>query len=142
MEPIRYDPWVNITVWIQYDYDDTNVTDGTIVINGESFAYNAGSGNWTAIFSNSTASGAEWNTTVAAGNTEGITDVNQNSKSVSFIWDSLTITISNPTDQRQDLNANASGIVVSAVRDYDSSAFDGSITLNKTDYNGDGTHKI
>ncbi|GAH32684.1 unnamed protein product, partial [marine sediment metagenome] len=80
--------------------------------------------------------------TVAAGNTEGITDVNQNSKSVSFIWDSLTITISNPTDQRQDLNANASGIVVSAVRDYDSSAFDGSITLNKTDYNGDGTHKI
>ena len=124
----------NVSVWIQYEYDSTNVTDGTIVINSDSYAYNAGSGNWTALFSNATASDATWDTIVASGNTYGITYENQNGKSQKVIWDSLTITMTGPSDNRIDINVNASGIGMSAIRDYDSSGFDGTLTLNDTTY--------
>ncbi|MFW9965404.1 MAG: hypothetical protein ACFFCX_17660, partial [Candidatus Sifarchaeia archaeon] len=48
-------------------------------------------------------------------------------------------TIVGPTNNRQNINANASGIIVSAVYDYDGAVFDGTFTLNNTDFDGDGT---
>jgi hypothetical protein len=81
-----------------------------------------------------------WGYTVSSvsGDTHGITVISSNDETY-MIWDSITVTMTNPTDQRGNLNANATGIVVSAIYDYDSSAFDGTFTLNQTDYNGDGT---
>jgi hypothetical protein len=49
-----------------------------------------------------------------------------------IIWDSLIISITNPTDQRINLNENATGISVSAIYSYDSAPFDGIINLNNT----------
>ena len=73
------------------------------------------------------------------------------------IWDSLTVTITNPTDQRINIGANATGMIVSAIWDYDSETYDGTLTLNDTTYdygsvgiyyytvtvgNGDDTYEI
>ena len=128
--------WINVTV--QYESDSSTVTDGTIVINGYSFSH-LGSGIWRHNRTESSAGDIDFDTLVASGNIRGITVVNQNGQSQLAIWDSLTITITGPTDNRQNLNANASGIIVSAIWDYDSETFDGTFTLNNTDYNGDGT---
>ncbi|MFX1482859.1 MAG: hypothetical protein ACFFCP_06675 [Promethearchaeota archaeon] len=48
------------------------------------------------------------------------------------IWDSLVITFTDPTDSRIDVGANATGITVSVVHAYDSTAFDGSLILNNS----------
>ena len=125
----------NVSVWVQYDYDDTNVTDGTVTINGQSLAYNAGSGNWTALFMNTTVSDATWNVVVVAGNTHGITDVNQNGKTYTVIWDALIAWVTPVTDQRIDIGANATGMVLWANYSYDSAAYDGTLQLNDTTYN-------
>jgi hypothetical protein len=128
---------VLINVWLQYDFDDTNVTDGTVLINSETYTY-LSNGNFTAEFSNATASSATWNTVVITGNAHGIMGVNQNSKSQNFKWDSLIIGLTDPTDQRQNLNANATGIAQTAIYALGGS-YDGTLELNNTDYNGDGT---
>jgi len=132
---------VNVTVWIQYDYDDTNVTDGTVTVNGQTFDYLSG-GIWNATFENATASFADWDTVVTAGNTHGITSVNQNSKHQEFVWDSVVVSFAGPTDNRQNLDANASGIVVTLTLAYNGTAHGGAATLNDTDYVGDSVVEI
>ena len=108
-----------------YDYDST-AFDGTFSMNNTDY-----NGDGTVV---------RWGYTVSSvsGDTHGITAISSNDETY-MIWDSITITITDPSDQRDNLNANATGIVVSAIYDYDSSVFDGSFTLNQTDYNGDGT---
>jgi hypothetical protein len=64
----------------------------------------------------------------------GITVIRQNAETF-CIWDSLTITITDPFDQRVNFDTNASGIVVSAIYDYDNSPFDGTLSLNNTQFN-------
>ena len=46
----------------------------------------------------------------------------------------MTITITNPVDQHIDINTNASGIVVTAVYDYDSAPYGGTLSLNDTTF--------
>ncbi|MBY8998416.1 MAG: hypothetical protein KGD60_11850, partial [Candidatus Thorarchaeota archaeon] len=108
-----------------YDYDGT-AFDGTFLMNNTDY-----DGDGTAV---------RWGYTVSSisGGTHGITWISTNDDTY-HIWDSVTITIVGPTDNRQDVNANATGILVSAVYDYDGAVFDGSFTMNNTDYNGDGT---
>ncbi|MBY8999113.1 MAG: hypothetical protein KGD60_15445, partial [Candidatus Thorarchaeota archaeon] len=76
--------------------------------------------------------------TSVSGDTYGITAIGTNDATW-CIFDSVTISMTDPSDQRDNLNANATGIIVTAIYDYDSSVFDGSFTMNNTDYNGDGT---
>ncbi|MBY8999279.1 MAG: hypothetical protein KGD60_16390, partial [Candidatus Thorarchaeota archaeon] len=114
-----------IVVSAVYDFDGSTF-DGILTLNQTDY-----DGDGTVV---------RWGYTVvsAAGDTYGITTINVNDETY-MIWDSLTITITGPTDNRQNLNANASGIVVSAIYDYDGAVFDGTITLNNTDFDGDGT---
>lgn len=51
-----------------------------------------------------------------------------------YVADSVTITFTGPTDQRVNTGVNASALMVSAVYDFDSAAYDGSLTLNNTTY--------
>ncbi|MFW9837004.1 MAG: hypothetical protein ACFFE7_05760 [Candidatus Thorarchaeota archaeon] len=108
-----------IVVSAVYDYDGT-IFDGTLTLNNTQFTY-------------VTAQRQDYTVQSVSGGTHGITAISVND--VTFcIWDSLTISITDPADQRQNINVNASGIVVSAVYDYDGSSFDGTLTLNNTQF--------
>ena len=115
----------DIVVTAVYDYDGTSF-DGSFILNNTDF-----DGDGTAV---------KWGYTVlsVSGDSYGITTISSNDETF-MIWDSVTITITGPTDNRQNLNANASGIIISAAYDYDGAAFDGTFTLNNTDFDGDGT---
>jgi hypothetical protein len=102
-----------------YDFDDT-VFDGTLTLNDTTFDYGiVGRRGYTV----STASLGLHRVSLI-----GINDATY------CIWDSLTVTITDPLDQRININTNASAIVVSAIYDYDGSPFDGSITLNNSQF--------
>ena len=101
-----------------YDYDGSLYT-GTLVLNNTLFQY-------------SVAQRQDYTVNTALGNDAyGITAISSNDATF-CIWDSLSIYISDPTDQRISINTNASGIAVSATYDYDSSTFDGVLLLNDT----------
>ena len=102
-----------------YDYDGS-VFDGILTLNNTQFSY-------------PTAQRQGYAIDFISGGTHGITAVSTSDETW-CIWDSLTISITNPTDQRINVNLNASGIVVTATYDYDSSLFDGILTLNDTTY--------
>ena len=69
-----------------------------------------------------------------SGDTDGITIISTNDETY-CIWESITITITGPTDNRIDISTNASGIMVSGTYDYHATSYDGSLTLNDTTYN-------
>jgi hypothetical protein len=108
-----------IVVTAVYDYDLT-LFDGTLTLNNSQFVY-------------STAQIQYYTVQSASGDSYSITTISTNDVTY-CIWDSLTVTITGPTDDRININTNASGIVVSAVYDYDSTAFDGTLTLNNTQF--------
>jgi hypothetical protein len=108
-----------ITVSATYDYDGLPF-DGTLTLNNTLFQYG-------------TAQIQYYTVQTAGGGTYGITVISSNDMTW-CIWDSLTITITDPSDQRQNINVNATGIVVSAIYDYDGTPFDGSFTLNNTQF--------
>jgi hypothetical protein len=120
---------VNIDVTIEYEYDDTPVTDGTVAINGLS-ATHQGSGVWRAVDTEATVVLNTYNSVVCAANTEGITSVNQNSQSVDVIWDRVQVQLYSVSDSRVGLNDNVN-IDVTLVYDYDNAAVtDGTVTIN------------
>ncbi len=108
-----------IVVTAVYNYDSAPF-DGTLALNNTQFSYPAAQIQWYTVLS-------------ASGGTYGITVISSNDVTY-CIWDSLTISVSDPLDQRININANASGIVVSVVYDYDGSLFDGILTLNNTQF--------
>ncbi|MHA2302974.1 MAG: hypothetical protein ACXACD_18665, partial [Candidatus Thorarchaeota archaeon] len=107
-----------IVVGANYDYDGTGY-DGTLTLNNTQFSYT------TTQRQGYTVSGANGD------DTYGITVISINDETY-CIWDSLTISITDPTDQRININNNASGIVVTAIYDYDLSPYDGTFNLNDT----------
>jgi len=102
-----------------YDYDDS-VFDGTLTLNDTTFDYG-------------TIGRRGYTVSLAAGGTHGVSVIGVNDATY-CIWDSLTATIANPPDQRINIGTNASGVIVSAIYDYDGSAFDGTLTLNNTQF--------
>jgi hypothetical protein len=80
-------------VWIQYEYDSTNVTDGSVTVNGISFTWLSG-GNWTVDYDQAFAGTITLNSLQASGNTHGITVENQNGQSLTQTWDCLSWDIS------------------------------------------------
>ncbi|MHA2313333.1 MAG: hypothetical protein ACXADF_17740, partial [Candidatus Thorarchaeota archaeon] len=109
-----------IVVTATYDYDNA-AYDGTLALNNTFFMYNSAQRQGYTVDS---ASGDD---------SFGITVIRQNAETF-CIWDSLTITITDPFDQRVNFDTNASGIVVSAIYDYDNSPFDGTLSLNNTQF--------
>jgi hypothetical protein len=114
-----------IVVTAIYDYDnsaydgDNSAYDGTLVLNNTVFMYNSAQKQGYTVDS---ASGDD---------SFGITAIRQNAETY-CIWDSITIQMTGPSDQRIDINTNASGIVVTATYDYDNSVYDGTLVLNNT----------
>lgn len=88
---------VDIDATIEYEYDDTDVTDGSVTINGYS-ANHQGSGVWRITRTSSSVTSVTYNTVACSGNTYGITSVNQNDQSVTVIWDRVNVTISPDTE--------------------------------------------
>ncbi len=110
---------VNIDVTLYYDYDDSPVTDGTVTVNGIS-ATHIGLGVWRASDSESTVTGNLYNTVSAAGNTYGISSIDQNGQSVSVIWDQLVITIG--VDNPSPTNGVQANFTLAVIFDYDDAA--------------------
>ncbi|MFW9963398.1 MAG: hypothetical protein ACFFCX_07535 [Candidatus Sifarchaeia archaeon] len=109
-----------IVVSATYDYDNT-IYDGSLVLNSTVFSY-------------SSAQKQGYRVLFASGDDSfGITDIRQNAETY-CIWDSLTITITDPLDQRINIGENASGIVVSAIYDFDGLPYDGTLVLNDTQF--------
>jgi len=120
-------------VVLNYMYDMTPVVDGTVSVNGISASYMAAHSGWVFVDTRTTAQAFTYNSASFSGGTHGIGGtVDQNGQDLIQIWDSLNITLTDPTDQRININENASGIVASAVYDYDGTIFDGTLTLNDT----------
>jgi len=124
---------VTIDVTLYYEYDSAQVLDGSVTVNGI-VATHQGSGVWRISDSQITVQMVTFNTVAFSGGTHGLNAVNQNSQSQDVIWDALIITMSDPADQRIDIGTNATGILVSAVYAFDGAAFDGSFTLNNTNF--------
>ena len=131
---VNIDTSVNIDVTLEYAYDSAPMIDGTVTINALS-AVHQGAGVWRIVQSRDVAQGVAYSSVGCSGNGHGISSVDQNGQLQLVIWDSLTIMITGPTDQRININQNASGIIATAVYDYDSAPFDGTLTLNNTDFN-------
>ncbi len=131
---------VYVYVTLVYEYLSQQVTTGTVTINGIS-ANHQGGGVWRITDSETSATGNTYNTVACSSDIHRVATVNQNGQSQLVIWDSLTIFITDPAS-RINVNANASGIHVSAIRDYDSAVFDGTLTLNDTtfQYSSVGRH--
>ncbi|MFW9805969.1 MAG: hypothetical protein ACFFFK_04510, partial [Candidatus Thorarchaeota archaeon] len=102
-----------------YDYDDATF-DGTLTLNNTQFVYG-------------TAQRQDYTVSSASGGTHGVSFIGVNDVTY-CIWDSLSITITDPANQRINTNTNASGIIVSAIYDYDGSPYDGTLTLNNTQF--------
>ncbi len=120
---------VNIDVTIEYEYDDTAVTDGTVTINGLT-ATHQGAGVWRVVDSEATVVLNTYNLVACSANAEGITSVNQNAQSVDVIWDRVQVQSYSVSDGRVGLNDNVN-IDVTIVYDYDNSAVtDGVVTIN------------
>lgn len=123
---------VSINVTLIYEYDDSQITDGTVTVNGVS-ASHQGSGIWQIVENETSVIDRSYDTVVCSDLTHGLSAVNQNSQSQTVIWDSLTISVVNP-NQRINIGTNASGIIFTAIHDYDSSIYDGEFLLNDTTF--------
>jgi hypothetical protein len=120
---------VDINVTIEYEYDDTPVTLGTVTINAI-VATHLGGGVWNITDSKPTIQLVTYDTVVCSGNSHGITDVNQNSQSSQVIWDRITVRSYTVTDSRVNVDA-AENIDVLIQYEYDDTGVtDGSVTIN------------
>jgi hypothetical protein len=108
-----------IIVTAVYDYDNSSF-DGILTLNNTQFVYNEARREGYGVLS-------------ISGGIHGITAISNDDETF-CIWDALRISIADPTDQRIDINQNASGIVVSARYDYDNTIYDGTLVLNDTGF--------
>jgi len=120
---------VDINVTVEYEYDDTPVTDGTLTINSIS-ATHLSSGIWQITVSESTVLQNIYNTVACASNLHGISSVNQDSQTQTVIWDRVQVqgyvVVDNRVDVDQFVNIN-----VTLIYDYDNSpVIDGTVTVN------------
>jgi len=128
---------VNVDVTVEYEYDDTPVVDGVVIVNSVS-AVNQGSGVWRIVDSQGTVSGVTYDTVTCIANTPGITAVNQNSQSQLVVWDQITVRSYDVRDNRVNLDDTVY-INVTVWYEYDDSPVDdGLLTINGVD----ATHLI
>ncbi|MFX0055709.1 MAG: hypothetical protein ACFFAD_12355, partial [Candidatus Hermodarchaeota archaeon] len=127
---------VNLDVTLIYASDSSPVTNGAVTINSIP-ASHIGGGVWRITISRSSVQEVIYNIVAYNGGSHGLNQVDQNSQTQSIIWDSLTIKITSPTDDRINIFENASGIVVTATYDFDNSGYDGTLNLNDTSFVSD-----
>jgi len=81
---------VNIDATLVYEYDNAQVTTGTITINSYSASYQ-GSGVYRITRTSVTVTSVNYNTVAGSETTYGLSTVNQNSQSTTVIWDRIEI---------------------------------------------------
>jgi predicted small metal-binding protein len=128
---VNVDENVNLDLTLINASDSSPDTDGTVTINSIS-ASHIGGGLWRVTVTRSSVQEVVYDIVAYAGGAHGLTQVDQNDQSQSVIWDSLTITITGPNDNRINIFQNASGIVVTATYDFDNSEYDGTLNINDT----------
>ena len=91
-------------VSLHYEYDNTDVTGATVTMNANATT-EVGSGWYQLIYTRSSVYECTFNTiVVSADPTHGVTTVNQNSTSISAIWDKIHIRLTNSTHSIFALN--------------------------------------
>ena len=93
-----------ITVTLHYDYDETDVTDGTVTINSIS-ATHLGSGQWRIQPTQASVTSVTYDTVVCSGNTYGITSMSISSNVIQ-IWDRFEFVSVATDDTRINIGAN------------------------------------
>ena len=126
---VNIDDTVNIDVFLQYEYDDTNVTDGSVTINTISANYLVG-GIWRLVESKATVQSFTYDSIVCSGNGYGISDVNQNGQSTSVIWDQVTVRSYTVLDNRVNIDDSVNIDVFLQYEYDDTNVTDGSVTIN------------
>ncbi|MHA2188184.1 MAG: hypothetical protein ACW99V_08100, partial [Candidatus Thorarchaeota archaeon] len=137
---VNVDDNVDLDVTLTYASDSSPVTDGTVTINSIPSTH-IGGGVWRITITRSSVQEVLYNTVAYTGGVHGLTQVDSNGQSQNIIWDSLTITITGPNDDRINIFENASGIIVTAIYDFDSAGYDGTLVLNNTVFLYDNTQK-
>ena len=134
---------VELNVTLQYEYDGSEVTDGTITMNGES-ASHLGGGIWQTTASKSTVQLIAFNNVQASGNEHGITSENQNSQVQNVIWDRIQLAASSVSDARCDIN-DEEYFEATLIYDYDNALVtDGTLTIEAASavHQGSGVWRV
>jgi hypothetical protein len=132
---------VNVDVTIEYDYDNSDVETGTVLINGISASYR-GSGVWRISVAESTVIARTYDTVVCTGNAYEISNVNQNSKSATVIWDQVTVRSIVATDDRCNVGTT---VTISITLEYeydDSDVVDGLVIANSIPFSYTGSNGV
>ena len=135
---VNLDDSVNIDVTLEYEYDDSDVTDGTVTITGNS-ATHQGLGVWRISQSRSSVQEVTFDTVACSANTYGISSVNQNSQSTAVIWDQITVRGYEVSDARDNVGDTITVTVELEYEYDDSDVTDGSITINSVSYTYTGS---
>jgi hypothetical protein len=116
----RDDVGSTITVYItlEYEYNDADVTDGSVIVNTFSFTYTGANGIWSTDRSRSIVTNETYNSVSASGNTFGISSIDLGGASTTIIWDRIRILTITVDDGRLDTDATAR-IMVTAELEYD-----------------------
>ncbi|MBN2230047.1 MAG: hypothetical protein JW779_10715 [Candidatus Thorarchaeota archaeon] len=140
---VNIDDSVNIDVTLEYEYDDTPVTSGSVSINGNSATHQS-AGVWRLIDTKSSLQSITYNTVTCSGNDFDITSVNQNSQSASVIWDTIVVRSYTVVDTRVNLDDSVNIDILLEYEYDDSLVTDGSVTINTiaASYVGSGIWRI
>ncbi|MBD3408463.1 MAG: hypothetical protein GF411_20235 [Candidatus Lokiarchaeota archaeon] len=134
-----------IDLWLQYDYDNLNVTSGDFSINGLSTTNNQG-GTWRAEYAPGIITTQTYNSVnIESVDNYGISVFNMNGHSLDMYWEGVNCYISGPDLNTIYIGENASGIHIWGEYTYWAShgarLYDGTLNLNNTQftYNTIGT---
>jgi hypothetical protein len=96
---------ITVTVELEYEYDDSDVVDGTVWVNTVLFTYTGSLGKWSADRMQSIVTDEAFDLVVVSGNLFSITDVNQNGQSQTIIWDRIQVLTTAANDTRVSTGA-------------------------------------
>ncbi len=101
---VDVDTQVTVNATLEYEYDDSDVTDGTVTIDGFP-ATHLGSGVWSIAVTESSVTLIVFDQVNCSGNEHGINSVNPDSQSVTVIWDRIIVLsmYSSDAENRTDL---------------------------------------
>ncbi|MFW9912574.1 MAG: hypothetical protein ACFFEU_08880 [Candidatus Thorarchaeota archaeon] len=117
----RDDVGSTITVYItlEYEYNDADVTDGSVIVNTISFTYTGANGIWSTDRSRIIVISETYNSVSSSGNTHGISAIDLGGASATIIWDRIRVLTTTVDDSRLSTDATAR-VMVTAELEYDS----------------------
>ena len=119
---------VIVSLVIQYENDQANVTTGSFYLNGSHLTFNTI--NWQVTYSNTSVVSNLYNNVTGSGDTYGLNMVNNNSHSITIIWDNIIVSGKGATSSRVNINSYQQ-YWFTLCSQYDGSAVQsGTVTLN------------